>query len=227
MTAFEVLNLALTMIGVRKTNVNNATGEETLRNLQVLRGVLSSIRKSYPFKVKKILDFSELADVQFVVIDSIVAFIGENSTVRYPLTRIDRTTYNQVATVPDVDGIPDVYLFEEFTEEGVDTRTITTYPLGTVYKFEVIGKTTDFDNVECNTEFTGPDFYQLWAAFETAKILSSFYIKPWSPDHEQNRVLMLKRVLANKDMDFSVDSIPAREDNNLRYRLRYYTNNGG
>lgn len=218
-TVRSVINEALFIVGFNQDGQDVPDGFQFQRNFDRFQNVASVLRAEYPFNVQRILQFSELSDIPFVSIDSMVgstSFASASGGVRYPMRSIPKHTYDTLTVHPVIGGIPQYYYFEPPSQ-------VLTYPtILDDYEFAITGKINESLSLQPDDEFVSTNIiyinYLIWML---AEYFSCVYQKQWTSSQQIQLNRAEYAVKDNTKKDYQIYS--PEENGFLRiYRARNF-----
>lgn len=216
-TVRSVINEALFIIGFYQDGQDVPDGYQFARNFDRFQNIASSIRTEYPFNLRRILTYSELSDVPFVSIDSLVGSTSfSSSNVRFPMEVVPHSVYEQLTVNPISGGIPQYYYFEP-------PSLVLTFPteLGD-YEFEVSGKLNESLSLEPDDEFTDSSLVFInYLTWSLAEYYASVYQKEWTQNHQKLLARAKEGVESSKKKSYEIYS-PGDASISRIYRARNF-----
>ena len=179
-TVRSVINESLFIIGYNQDGQDVPDGFQFQRNFDRFQNVASQLRQEYPFNIQRILQFSELSNIPFVSIDSMVGSVDFSvNSVRYPMKVVQKNYYDQLTIHPITGGIPQYYYFEP-------PNQVFTFPtVLNEYEFAITGKLNESLTMQPDDSFNETDIVFInYLTWTLAEYYACVYQKDWTSRHE-------------------------------------------
>lgn len=216
-TVRSVINEALFIISFYEDGQDVPDGYQFARNFDRFQNVASSIRTEYPFNIRRVLTFSELTDIPFVSLDSVVGSLSfSSSNVRFPMQVVPHNVYEQLTINPISGGIPQYYYFEP-------PSLILTFPTElSDYEFELVGKLNESLSLEPDDSFSDTSYVFInYLTWRLAEYYAAVYQKEWTSTHQRVLARAKEGVESSKKKNYEIYS---PEDTSISriYRVRNF-----
>jgi len=218
MNVRQVIGNALRLIGVSTIGVEELSGDQFNQNLLQFQLLADGLRLNYPFKTTTILNNSQLADVNYIQIDSMASSLSFPNSQRYPMEEVTLEEYNRLNINPNIQGFPRFYYFQK-------PSLVMVWPNDPNYQIQIVGKINSALGLNGDTVLDpSPLFFQDFLEKNLAARLSPFYKKDWTQSMQKALDAANKALTQNTDYDYTVMT-GADTDGTVWTRPRYYTKN--
>lgn len=170
-TLRTIIQDALDYIGANKVGYEDLSGDETLRNERIAQSIVSRDRLDWPYVTRETIAYADMDTIDFEDVQNVSVIIANNTYL--PLTMLTEDQYQQKRIVNVLDGLPECAYFQS-------PSIIYTFPLGTSYSFEVVGRKNLLSSVGLGSDLSNIPLFMTWYwTLSLAEALCPFYEKQW------------------------------------------------
>ena len=196
-TLHTIIQRALRYIAVSKTGFEDLSSDNALDIVSIIQEIVDRDRLIWPYITRETLTYAQLDSINFEVVDNVSVIVSDN--VFIPLVNLTTNQFQEMRIVNNYEGLSRYYYFQSPSK-------IYTYPLGTDYNFEVVGKVNLLEDVDLNTDLTAMPKFILWyLTLSLAETLAPFYEKDW----DRKRAVALQKahdaVMNNRQTNVAVE----------------------